>query len=205
MMAHSDTAFATVRAAFGSGRQPDVFDRIAADHKRLRFLMDQLRQCRDAGPDRRRLFDLLSDALEAYGTAAEQSLYAGILARANEESAWPARHAVGVHDMAELLLFELSHMEMDGEDWQTGLSQLADYLEDHFRLEANEIFPLAKTLLGGEDAARLGDTYAQVRLQWIDSFGRAPAACQPGAVKQSPFHDGAGPRAGLQRLSAHHH
>ena len=205
MMAYSDAAFSTVRAAFGSGRRPDVFDRIAADHKRLRFLMDQLRQTGDAGPDRRRLFDLLSDALEAYGAAAEQSLYAGILARADEESAWPARHAVGVHDMAELLLFELSHMEMDGEDWQTGIGQLADYLEDHFRLEANEIFRLAKTLLGGQEAARLGDTYAKVRLKWIDCFGREPAACQPGAVTQSPFHDGVGPSVGLQRLSAHHH
>lgn len=205
MMTCSDAAFSTVRAAFGVGHHPDVFDRMAADHKRLRFLMDQLCQSRDAGPDRRRLFDLLSDALEAYGAAAEQSLYAGILARAEEETAWPARHAVGVHDMVELLLFELSHMEIDGEDWRAGIGQLADYLEDHFRLEAEEIFPLARTLLDGEAAARLGKTYEQVRLKWIDSFGREPAVSQPKSVKHSKILDKVVWDLGLPQLSGHPH
>lgn len=205
MMTSSEAAIPTVRAAFGSGRHADVFDRMAADHKRLRFLMDQLRQSRDAGPDRHRLFDLFCDAVEAYAAAAEQSLYAAILARADDETAWPARHAVAVHDMAELLLFELSHMEMGGEDWRAGIGQLADCLEDHFRLEAEEILPLAKTLLDGEAAARLGKTYEQVRLNWIDSFGREPAVAQPAQVKHSKILDKVVWDLGLPQLSGQHH
>jgi hypothetical protein len=173
----------------GGGRDPDVFDRMEADHKRLRFLLDRLRQSRDAAPQRPRLFDLFCDALESYGAASEQSLYAEMLARADTDNKWPARHAVAVHDMSEFLTFELSGMEMTGEDWRAGIRQLSEYLEDHFRVEASEVFPLARTLLDREEAARLGEKYAQEKRDWIARFARVPATSQPAPVKHSQIAD----------------
>lgn len=166
-------------------RRPDIFDRMEADHKRLRFLLERLHRSADAAPARPRLFDLLCDALEGYGAASEQSLYAEVLARAEADHKWPARHAVAVHDMSELLTFELSGMEMGGEDWRAGLRQLSDYLEDHFRVAAEEIFPLVRTLIDRETAIRLGESYAQEKHHWSDRFARVPAASQAMSVEHS--------------------
>ncbi|GAB4392627.1 MAG: hypothetical protein Tsb0032_09010 [Kiloniellaceae bacterium] len=195
MMAYSDTAYVTFRPAVGEDR-PDVFQRIEADHQRLRDLLDQLRHGRGRHSDPAHLFDQLCDAVEAYGAAAEQSLYAELLARAGQEDQWPARQAVAVHDMAELMLFELSFMEIDSADWHAGLDQLAGYLEDHFRLESGEVFLLAKSLLDRDEAVRLGSTYAQARLKWIDCFGRAAAASEPAFVTRPGFPDNGDRRSG---------
>ena len=179
-MVSLDAASFDFQSMNGGKSCPDIFDRMKASHGQLRFLMARLRQSRDGAPEGRRLFDMLCDAVEAYGAASEQSLYAELLAYAEQENKWPARHAVGVHDMSQLLLFELSSMEMAGDAWRAGIGQLAKYLEDHFRAEAGEIFRLAKTLLHSEQAARLGDRYEQARLRWIECFGRVPATSQAG-------------------------
>jgi hypothetical protein len=197
-MASSDAAQFKVRSTAGGESRPGIFDRMEAGREWLRFLIAQLRQSRDSAPDRRRLFDMLCDAVEAHGAAAEQSLYAEFLARAEEENKWPARYAVGVHDMSELLIFELSNLDMAGEAWQADFGQLAEYLEDHFRVEAGEIFQLAKTLCDDEQAVRLGDKYERTRRQWIEVFGRLPAAPQPLPAERSHPVDPAGGDAGLR-------
>jgi hypothetical protein len=177
-MAASNVAVFQVRSVAGGGRRPDIFEHLTACHERLRLLIARLREGADSAPDRHRLFEMLCDAVEAHGAAAEQSLYAELLARAEEENKWPARYAVGVHDMSQLLMLELSDLDMAGEAWRAGFDQLAAYLEDHFRVEAGEISQLARTLCDDEQAARLGDTYERAARQWIATFGRVPAALQ---------------------------
>lgn len=193
-MASFDVPQVTVRSKAGGESRPDIFDRMKADHERLRFLMTRLRQSLDSARDRRRLFDMLCDAVEAHGAAAEQSLYAELLARAEDQQ--PARRAVDVHDEAARLIGELSDMEMAGEAWQAGIGRLAEHLENHFRVEERETFPLAKTLLHGEQAARLGDKYERARRQWIEVFGRLPAAPQSLPVERSHPVEPAGRDAG---------
>jgi len=195
-MASSNAAQVKVRSTAGGESRPDIFDRMEAGRERLCFLIAQLRQSQDGAPDRRRLFDMLCDAVEAHNVAAEQSLYAELLARTEDQQ--PARRAVEVHDEAALLIGELSDMEMAGEAWQAGVGRLADHLEDHFRVEERETFPFAKTLLDGEEAARLGDKYERTRRQWIEVFGRLPAAPQPLPAERSHPVEPAGRDAGLR-------
>jgi hypothetical protein len=195
-MASSNAAQVKVRSTAGGESRPDIFDRMEAGRERLRFLTTQLRQSRDGAPDRRRLFDMLCDAVEAHNVAAEQSLYAELLARTEDQQ--PARRAVDAHDAAALLIGELSDMEMVGDAWQAGVGRLAEHLEDHFRAEECETLPLAKTLLDGEQVARLGDKYERTRRQWIEVFGRLPAAPQPLPVERSHPVEPAGGDAGLR-------
>lgn len=178
-MAASNVAVFQVRSTAGDKRRPDIFEHLKACHERLRLMIARLRQGGDSAPDRHRLFEMLCDALEAHGAAAEQSLYAEFLARAEEENKWPARYAVGVHDMSQFLMLELSDLDMAGEAWRADFGQLAEYLEEHFRVEAGDIFRLAKTLCDDEQAVRLGDEYERAARQWIETFGRVPAAPQP--------------------------
>jgi Hemerythrin HHE cation binding domain len=202
-MVASNIAFFEARSTAGGGHRPDIFDHLRAGHDRVRSLIAQLRRGRDSAADRQRLLDMLCDAVEAYGAASEQSLYAGFLASAEEEDKWPARYAVGVHDMSELMLFELSNLDVSGEAWQAEIGQLAEYLEDHFRLEADEIFPLAMTLFGGEQAARLGDKYEQARRHWVEVFGRVPDAPQPLPAKRPHASETVGrgrPATWMERL-----
>lgn len=177
-MAASNVAFFQVGSTAVGGRRPDIFEHLTACHERLRLLIVRLREGGDSVPDRHRLFDTLCDAVEAHGAATEQSLYAEFLARAEKENQWPARYAVGVHDMSQLLMLELSDLEMAGDVWQADFAQLAGYLEDYFGVEAGEISRLAKTLCDDEQAARLGDKYEQATRQWIETFGRVPEALQ---------------------------
>lgn len=171
-MGSSDTAVFAIRPTAGGKSRPDVFDRMIAGHDLLRLLMARLLRSRDSGPDRRRLIDQLSDAVEAHGAAAEQSFYAALMARTEDQR--PIRHAVYVHDEAALLIDALSDREMTGETWLVGVCRLAEHLEDHFREEEGKTIPLARTLLDGAQAARLGGKYEQARRQWIEDFGHGP-------------------------------
>jgi len=192
-MIASNAAFFEAWPITGGARRPDIFDYLEAGHDRVRFLIARLRQGRGGAPDRRRLFDMLCDALGAYAAAAEQTFYAELLTRAEEEEdKWPARYAVGVHDMAELLVFELSDLEMTDEAWQTDIGRLAAYLEDHFEMEAGDIFRLAKSLFGDDKAVRLGDSYAQAWNQWTDAFGRMPDAPLPFPAERPQASDESG-------------
>lgn len=176
-MASSNAAHVKVRSVVRGDGRPDVFDVMKADHERLRHLLAGLRESRDAGLDRRRQFDLLCDAVEAHGAAAEQSLYAVLLARAEDQRL--ARCAVDAHDEAVRLIDELSDLEMAGEAWQAGLGRLTQHLESQFRIENSETFPLARVLLGADEAARLADSYERATHQWVEAFGRLPAEFQP--------------------------
>ena len=194
-----DVAQFKVRSTAGGESCLDIFDRMEAGRERLRFLIAQLRQSRGSAPDRRRLFDMLCDAVEAHNVAAEQSLYAELLARTEDQQ--PGRRAVEVHDEAALLIGGLSDMEMAGEAWQAGIGRLAEHLEDHFRAEERETFPLAKTLLDSEQATRLGDKYERTTRQWIEVFGRLPAVPQPLPAAGSHPAEPAGGDAGLRGRS----
>jgi hypothetical protein len=154
-----------------------------ADRERLRVLTTRLLQSRDSAPDRRRLFDLLCDAVEAHGAAAEQSLYAELLARGEDQRL--ARRAVDAHDEAVRLIGELSDTELAGEAWRAGVGRLAEHLEHHFSVEDGETFARATTLLAGAQAARLGDKYERAGRQWIEAFGRLPAARAAGLSRSA--------------------
>lgn len=190
-MAYSGAAFFKIRATRPDRRRPDIFDRLKAGHERLRLLTAWLRESRDGAANRRRLFDLLCDAVEAHGAAAEQTFYAELLARSEDQR--PTRRAVQVYDEAARLIGELSDMEMADDAWQAGIARLSALLEAHFRAEEGATFALARTLIGGEQATRLGDSYEQVRRQWIEVFGRLPDEPLP-VVRPGPLAP-AGPNA----------
>ena len=165
-----------VRSTAVGGRRMDIFEHLEASHQRLRLLIARVGQGGNSALELPRLFDTLYDAVEAHGAAAEQSLYAEFLARAEDENQWPARYAVGVHDLSELLLLELSDLDMTCEAWQADFARLAEYLEDYFAVEAGDVFRLARALCDDEQAARLGDKYERATRQWVETFGRVPEA-----------------------------
>ncbi|WP_299625501.1 hemerythrin domain-containing protein [Pelagibius sp.] len=148
---------------------------MTAEHDRLRFLAAALRLTQDGAPMqsmRPLLIDRLSDALEAHSSAAEQCFYAELLARTGNEQ--PARRAVEAHGEAALLVDELADMETTDAAWQTAVERLTGLFKAQFTQEAEEVIPLAKTLLDRERALRLGERYDDARRGWIEAFGRQP-------------------------------
>lgn len=173
-MGSLDVAQLKVRSTAGDAGRQDILDRMKTTRERLRFLASRLLQDRDSVREQRRLFDMLCDAVESHSAAAEQSLYAGLLAQADGQRL--ARRAVEAHDEAGRLIGELSDMAVAGEAWRAGVARLAGHLERYFSVEEGETFTRARTLLAGTEAARLGDKYERARRQWIETFGRLPAA-----------------------------
>lgn len=175
-MGSSDAAVLAFRpAAAEHTRRPDIFDRMTAEHARLRFLAGALRLTEDGAPMqsmRALLIDRLSDALEAHSSAAEQCFYAEFLARSGDGR--PVRRAVEAHGEAAMLVDELSKMETTGAAWQTAVERLTALLKAQFTREEDEVIPLAKTLLDRERAIRLGERYDDARRGWTEAFGRQP-------------------------------
>ena len=186
-MGSSDAAVLAFRSTAKHTGRPDIFDRMKAEHDRLRFLAGALRLTEDGAPMqsmRRLLIDRLSDALEAHSSAAEQCFYAELLARSGDER--PARRAVEAHNEAAMLVDELSEMETTDAAWQTAVDRLTGLLKAQFTQEAEETFPLAKTLLDSARAVRLGDRYDDARRGWIEAFGRQPVASMPAPTLPAP-------------------
>lgn len=199
-MGSSDAAVFAARATARAKRRPDVISHIKADYRRIRLLTDALRLSQGAAAAAREpLIDRLSDALDAHSAAADQCFYGELMARGGDERR--ARRAVEVFDAAALLIDELSMMEDGDEAWQETVGQLSALLDQHFKQEEEETLPLAKTLLGSERAARLGERYDAAKRRWIEAFGRLPAApvtppAQPQPVKPAIAAEPAAKRAG---------
>lgn len=183
-MGSSDAAVFAARSTARVKRRPDVFAQIKIDYRRIRLLADALRLSQEGAPAREHLIDRLSDALESHSAAAEQCLYAELMTRTGDERR--ARRAVEVYDEAATLIDELSDLETADATWQEGVERLAQLLDQHFRQEEEETLPLAKTLLGSERAAQLGDRYDAAKRRWIEAFGRLPAPSATAPAQPQP-------------------
>ena len=119
--------------------QPQILDRIEADHDRQRKLLDQLAETTGDSEERRKLFTELTKELKGHAAAEEQALYSAMLADpdVNDET----RHSVAEHHEIDEMLNDLAATDMASSGWLNKFHSFADRYRHHINEEEEDHFP----------------------------------------------------------------
>lgn len=126
------------------------------DHEKARTLFGQLASVSEEEQDRReRLFSTLYRELDLHAEAEERYFYPRL--RANEESREAAIAAIEDHKGMKRLLGALAAMDASTPEWTAKCRELRDACEAHIAGEEADLFPLARRVIGDEDAAGIAE------------------------------------------------
>jgi hemerythrin superfamily protein len=134
----------------------DIFELLARDHRNVRALLDEIEGAEDDG-QRQALFCQLIDEVEAHSQAEDDVFYTTL--DATGDLADKIDDARQEHDQVEALLEELDALPVSGDDWLEKVREIRLIIERHVAEEEEHIFPLARPVLGAEEAMRLGQEF----------------------------------------------
>lgn len=137
-----------------AGTAGDWDEVLAAEHRLVLALFDKIEATRDdQGGLRLHLLGKIKDALGKHSLEEENVVYPA-LRRANR--AHDADALNGEHGYVKTFLYELETIPANGAAWRARAIEFRTLLEEHMRMEEEEIFPALKAELGDEQNARLG-------------------------------------------------
>ena len=126
-----------------------IYERLTHDHDKHRDLAKRIRATSGDTEERRELWRAFREDVEAHANAEEQSFYAALIERQRGQE--KAQHSIAEHKEIDDLFEEIDALDMSSPAWLTRFKQLAHDLEHHMDEEEEEVFPLARKLLGDSD------------------------------------------------------
>ncbi|MCI5105477.1 MAG: hemerythrin domain-containing protein [Pseudomonadales bacterium] len=136
-----------------------IYQRITADHKRHRELLDKIESTEGDSRDRRQCWEAFFYDVKAHAAAEEETLYAKLIA--TEDGQPDARHSVHEHQELDHIMDELDEMDMSSPGWLQRFKTLKhDYLH-HIEEEEEDIFKRARQEIDSAVADKLADNFEQ--------------------------------------------
>jgi len=136
-----------------SGAAGDWADALAAEHQMVLALFDKIEATTDKqGAARTQLLTKLKNALGKHALEEENVIYPA-LRRANSVHDADALNAE--HGYVKTYLYELENMPRTSPDWLARIRDFRAMLEEHMRMEEDEVFPALKAQLDDDQNARL--------------------------------------------------
>ena len=167
MLAAAAVAGAAVGLAANYGRKivtqgmggTDWLDALAADHRAVLALFDKLEATEDSQTwIRAHLLGKIRNALGKHAIEEENAVYPA-LREANE--AHDADALNGEHGYVKTYLYELENMPKSSPEWLQRVRSFRQLLEEHIRMEEEQVFPRLRAALGEEGNARLSAAVAR--------------------------------------------
>ena len=167
MLAAAAVAGAAVGFAADYGRRVmvqglgagDWTDALAAEHQAVLALFDKLQATGDEQTwMRARLLAKIRNALGKHALEEENAVYPA-LREINEAHDADALNAE--HGYVKTYLYELDNMPKSSPEWMERVRAFRALLEEHMRMEEDEVFPRLRGQLGEEGNARLSAAVAR--------------------------------------------
>jgi hemerythrin superfamily protein len=137
----------------------DWADTLAAEHRAVLALFDKLERTEDGQTwMRAHLLTKIRNALGKHAIAEENAVYPA-LREANDAHDADALNAE--HGYIKTYLYELDNMPKSSPDWIERVRAFRELLEEHIRMEEDEVFPRLRTALSEEQNAKLGAAVAR--------------------------------------------
>jgi Hemerythrin HHE cation binding domain len=150
----------------GRATDGDVLDLILEDH---RLFEELLRRLRDSSDDRDAVRRAFADLHVAHAEAEEDEVYP-TLRRKDAIDEHEAEHGEEEHaEGHQALLAVLETDDLDGEEFDDLVEELAKVVNHHLTEEELSILNPAREEVGEQDRARLGAAFAERRNQLLDS------------------------------------
>ncbi|MFI6030996.1 hemerythrin domain-containing protein [Amycolatopsis magusensis] len=137
----------------------DVVELILNDHRKFEELM---RGLRDSTSDRAGLRDELAQLLVAHGEAEEREVYPQLEKKASDDE--DVEHSEEEHaEINKALLEFLEVKDLDGDDYDEKLEELAEVLNHHVNEEEQTLLNDAREEVPSEERAKLGAAFLVAR------------------------------------------
>ena len=137
----------------------DWLDELVADHRSTLALFDKIEATEDSQTwQRAHLLTKLKNALGKHALEEENAVYPA-LREANEAHDADALNAE--HGYVKTYLYELDNMPKSSPEWLQRVRAFRELLEEHMRMEEQEVFPRLRAALGEEGNAKLSAAVAR--------------------------------------------
>jgi hemerythrin superfamily protein len=131
----------------------DWFDALKAEHQATLALFDQIEATDDSQAGvRSHLLAKLKYALTKHAHQEEAVIYPA-LRQANQ--AHDADTLNGEHGYVKTYLYELESLANDSPEWLARVRDFRTMIEEHMRMEENEVFPAFRSTLSDDQNAKL--------------------------------------------------
>lgn len=138
---------------FGSGASGDWFDALKAEHNMTLAIFDKIEATDDSQTSTRsHLLAKLKYALDKHAHEEENVIYPA-LRQAN--SAHDADALTAEHGYVKTYLYELETLPKDSPEWLARVGDFRAMIQEHMRMEEEEIFPSFREILSSDQNAKL--------------------------------------------------
>ena len=142
----------------------DIYGVLKKDHEEVKQLLEKLSDTTEnAVKTRSKGLDKLRLELTAHSRAEEEVFYAAL--RDHDETRSNVLEGEQEHHMVDILLEELSKLDVSKEQWTAKLTVLKEQIEHHVEEEEGDVFKKAKKILSSEQAKTLAEEFKQHKKQ----------------------------------------
>lgn len=142
----------------------DIYSALKHDHDEAKALLEKLSDTSEkAVKTRAKGFEKLKTELIAHSRAEEEVFYGAL--RDQDKTHDDVLEGEQEHHMVDVLLEEMSKLEVSDEQWTAKLTVLKEQIEHHVEEEEDELFEKAKKILSDDDAKRLAEEFKQHKKQ----------------------------------------
>lgn len=134
-----------------------IYKALKEDHDRHRDLLARIAETEGASDKRRKLWREFYYEVGAHAAAEEESFYAPLMEHENGQPM--GRHSVAEHKELDDILQELQEMDFSSPGWLTRFKTLRHRYEHHIEEEEEEVFEVAKQVLGGDREGKIAETF----------------------------------------------
>ena len=136
---------------------PSIYDAIKADHDRHRALLDRIAGTTGDSDDRRAAWAEFYRDVKSHAAAEEETFYSKLIA--DEDGQPEGRHSVAEHKEVDDMMEELNEIEFSSSAWLTKFKQMRERYEHHIEEEEEDIFPVAKEVIGNDGNETIGSAF----------------------------------------------
>lgn len=136
-----------------------IYQKLKSDHDKHRELLAQLAETSGDSEERRELWEKFYYDVSAHAAAEELSFYSQLMADSDGQA--EGRHSVAEHQELDEMLQELNDMDMSSPGWLTRFKTLKDRYEHHIEEEEEDIFPVAKEVIGTDKAGKIATEFVE--------------------------------------------
>jgi Hemerythrin HHE cation binding domain len=159
-----------VRDGSGTDRElggMNIFEELRADHETQRDLIARLIETTGDSEERAKVFEVLSEQLDAHAAAEERHFYTALME--SDLTQEKARHSVSEHKELDDLVEALEGYDRTAPAWLETARDLEHRLTHHLDEEEHEVFQVAGKALTDAQKEALAADYRQMMRDQLDS------------------------------------
>ena len=134
-----------------------IYERLKQDHDKHRKMLELIASTSGDNEMRRDVWDKFYHDVSAHAAAEEETFYSKLIA--DEDGQPEGRHSVAEHKELDDLMEELNDTDMSSPAWLATFKKLKERYEHHMDEEEEEVFEVAKKVVGKDGNEKIGAAF----------------------------------------------